>query len=195
MNLNIGVMGGAFDPPHAGHVAIAHSFVNSDVIDQLWVLPTPVPPHKQSDELTEYRHRLEMTKLCYEDEPSIQVDDFESGLPAPQYTYNTLQQLSKSYSHYSFKLCIGEDSLSTIKTWYKWEELLRDYDILVAKRPGFKVDPEFNSERIYYVDHQPSDISSTKVREVLNTGRIPDEFLCEKLPDYIKKNRLYFYQS
>ncbi len=195
MSPRIGVMGGAFDPPHAGHVAIAKSFAKSDLIDQLWVLPTPAPPHKQSEELTEYRHRLEMTKLCFEDVPSVYVDDFESGLPAPQYTYNTLGALSEKYSEHNFTLCIGEDSLSTIKTWYNWEELLRDYDILVAKRPGFKVDPEFNSEHIYFVDHQPSDISSTKVREVLNTGRIPEEFLCKNLPDYIKKNHLYIHQS
>lgn len=195
MKQRVGVMGGTFDPPHSGHQAIAHSFLKSSYIDKLLVLPTPVTPHKEDADLTPYRHRFKMAHLCFEQIPGIEVDDFECSLPSPHYTINTLQELSKQHPECEYKLCIGGDSLSSLKSWYNWRELVTNYDILVARRPDSEESVDIISDRIYSVDHQPHKASSTSIRACLEKGEIPEDLLCKGIPEYIRANHLYKIES
>ncbi len=192
MTQRVGVMGGTFDPPHAGHVAIAQSFLNSGLLDRLLILPTPVPPHKPDAKLTPYEHRLQMTRICFEYLERTSVDDFELALPSPHYTIYTLRKLSKQNPQAEFSLCIGQDSLNSLKSWYKWEELVSEYDIYVTRRPdATEGDDAVSSGRIYFVDHQPHRASSTAIRDFLKKGEIPEHLLCDGVPDYIREHRLY----
>ena len=191
MSSQIGIMGGSFDPPHLGHLSIARSFANSSHVDELWIIPTPVPPHKNSEDLTDFDHRYRMAHKNFGSESNIAVYDFERNLPAPHYTYETLSALSKQFPHHTFKLCIGQDSLQSIKQWHKWEQILSEYELLVARRPGYGSDISRNKENVVYIEHDPHPASATKIRDVLNSGRIPEEYLSEKVSTYIKENNLY----
>lgn len=187
----IGLFGGSFDPVHTGHVEAVHSFLNSGLIDEIWVIPTPDPPHKRSSKLTAFAHRKRMLQLAFQDLDRIEISDIESGLSKPSYTLQTIRHLKKIYPEYTFYLCLGEDSLQSFHRWHKYREILEECTLLVVDRPGFNHNEVDNSilERTILVDHQPVNISSTDIRDAraINMWKsVP-----KKVQEYIHQNSLY----
>lgn len=188
----IGIFGGAFNPVHLGHLAIARSFLESRLIHELWILPTPDPPHKEIGELVPFHHRLEMLKRAFRQEERVLVSDLERDLPTPSYTWKTLATLQKRYTDHRLFLCIGEDSLLTFTSWYRWQEILERVPLLVAERPGYDREackPEI-LHRTLFAEHQPVEISSTAIREAIHSP-----YAIASLPTavhtYIEDHRLY----
>lgn len=189
-----GIFGGAFDPVHLGHLKIAGSFLSSNVIDSLLVLPTPNSPHKETDDQTDFSHRYEMLKLAFQDHRDVIVSNLETELPSPSYTLRTIEYLQRTNPEETYFLCIGEDSLSSFHTWWKYDEILRRVPLVVASRPG--VDSSDISrnilERALFVDHEDIDISSTQIRK---KARERDNRLNTLVPEnvaqYIFRHHLY----
>lgn len=187
----IGLFGGSFDPVHNGHIEAVNSFLKSGVIDEVWILLTPDPPHKTDQQKTDYEHRYNMLKLAFEESDRIKISEFEKELPKPSYTLQTIHHLKNQFPDYTFFLCLGEDSLQSFHKWHRYEEILEECTLLVVDRPGSDhsgVDSDIMEQTIL-VDHQPIDISSTEIRETSDSSSI------QKLPDevqnYIQKNKLY----
>jgi len=130
----IGLFGGTFDPVHNGHVSIARSFMNSGVIDELWILLTPNPPHKKDGKQVQYSSRLAMLNNAFADLP-VTILTIENDLPKPSYTFQTIRHLKKEHPNYEFYFCMGEDSLAQFDTWKFFKEILEEANLLVAKRP------------------------------------------------------------
>lgn len=189
----IGLLGGTFDPVHNGHVSIARSFADSVYIDELWVLLTPAPPHKNHQSIASYRHRKKMLELAFENQNNIFISDVEASLPEPSYTIHTVEYLKKKYPETVFYWCIGEDSLVNFTSWYKWQNILKQVSLLVASRPDVdkKKPASISSSNIKWVDHEPVNISSTRLRDKLKKGEKTDFLLPPKVMAYIKKNNLY----
>ena len=76
----VGLFGGSFDPVHNGHRAIAHSFLQSRVIDRLLILPAPYPPHKPAQVQASFAHRMEMLRLAFQMRNDILISDLEKTL-------------------------------------------------------------------------------------------------------------------
>lgn len=189
-NRRIGILGGTFDPVHCGHLRIASSFLQSGLVDKLLILLSPIPPHKQEQEQTDFTHRLEMLKLAFREIEKVWISDMEKDLEKPSYTLQTLQYLQEKHPETLFYLCIGEDSLQHFNQWYKYEEILDRVDLIVAERPGYdrsKVDRNI-LEHAIFVEHQPYDISSTKIR---NRKSNLNEDVPDAVADYIKEHQLY----
>lgn len=189
----IGLLGGTFDPVHSGHKAIATSFVDSEYIEELWVVLTPSPPHKRSQSTASYRDRKNMLELAFRDNEKVFISDVESSLPEPSYTIQTITYLQKKYPLHSFYLCIGEDSLVEFTSWYQWEKILQKVSLLVAARPqvGHKPPEALPKDKINWVDHEPVDVSSTEIREKLKKENISSLPIPEKVVSYIKEKGLY----
>ncbi|MEX1062044.1 MAG: nicotinate (nicotinamide) nucleotide adenylyltransferase [Balneolaceae bacterium] len=192
----IGIFGGAFNPVHNGHLSVASSFLESNLIHSLWLIPTADPPHK-TDSLAPFRHRLKMLEIAFYDWDRIEINDLESRLENPSYTLRTVTHLQDSYDDRLFYLCMGEDSLSRFSGWYKYEELLQRACLLVAERPGYdkRAVPEKILNRTIFVEHEPVDISSTDIRKTNTGGDESGADTGKKLPDsihqYIAANALY----
>lgn len=194
MSERIGVFGGAFDPVHNGHISIALSFLKSNVVHRLLILPTPDPPHKKKDSLTSFQHRLRMLEIAFKDMEKVTVSELENRLPSPSYSLQTINHLQKINPSAVYYLCIGEDSLESFNSWYKYREVLKKSCLLVAERPGYHASKISDDilERAIFVDHHPIAISSTEIRN--HTGKrntlyqlsIPDE-----VREYIAGNNLY----
>jgi len=186
----VGIFGGSFDPVHNGHIQIAKSFLNSGLIQTLLIILSPSPPHKTEKSQSDYSHRFKMLKLAFKDMPDIEVSDLESILPKPSYTVQTIEYLKENYPEKLFYLCMGEDSLRDFHEWYHYKEILQLVNLLVASRPNIEssgVDPEI-LEQVIFVDHDPVDVSSTKIRQ---SEKNEMEHLPEPVDRYIKKHNLY----
>ena len=191
MKKRIGIFGGAFNPVHKGHVQAADSFLKSGIINKLLVLPTPAPPHKNSEGLIEFSHRLEMLKRAFSNYENVTVSDLETQLPAPSYSLQTIDHLINQNPDNLYYLCLGEDSIVHFDTWYKYDEILNKVNLLVAERPGFDSDKVSENilEKTIFVDHTPVDYSSTEFRNPVKNA--DDSLLPKQVIDYIKEQNLY----
>src|SRR5690625_5481299 len=107
-----------------------------------------------------------MLRRACQYENHVRITDLERDLPAPSYTWQTLTALEESYADHHFYLCIGEDSLVTFTSWYRWREILAMTPLLVAERSGYDrtVCEDEVLERAVFAEHQPVDSSSTGIR-------------------------------
>lgn len=172
MKKRVGIFGGTFDPVHTGHVALARSFLDSGLIDRLLVTLTPEAPHKQGKDKTSFDDRLAMLNLAFDEIEHAEVSTLEQRLPSPSYTLQTIKHLQETHPDTLFYLCMGEDSLVQFHKWYKYKEILKRADLIVAERPDYdyrEVSDEI-LESVIMVDHNPVEASSTDVRQELQAG-------------------------
>lgn len=189
----VGLLGGSFDPVHLGHLSIAKSFLESDCVSELWVLLTPESPHKAGQKLTHYDLRMEMLHRTFDEIEGIKITDVEQKLSPPYYTVRTLRYLTDQYPDTSFFWCIGEDSLASFESWYKWQEILDLCNLLVARRPA-SATSELNARILhhaYFVDHEPVDISSTEIRSLVQKGQNIQDFVLPSVAEFIDQQNLY----
>lgn len=131
--LCIGVYGGAFDPPHWAHRALAEAALAQLRLDRLLILPTGQAWHKARS-LTDAQHRLAMCLLAFGDLPHTQVDPRETRRSGPSFTADTLQELRGEYPAAQLFLLLGADQLLAFKSWMRWPEVLQMARLAVANR-------------------------------------------------------------
>lgn len=192
INQRIGIFGGSFNPVHNGHIHICKAFLNSKLIDELWIIPVFDPPHKVLEHLVSFEHRLEMTKIAFSNLENVRVIGVESELPKPNYTLKTVEYLQNEFPDKIFLLCIGGDSLNYFDTWYEYEDLLNKVQLLVVKRENVSYDgvKDLILNRSVFIRSDVTNESSSEIRKELEltgkTNQIPVEVL-----NYILKNKLY----
>ena len=130
----LGVFGGAFDPPHQGHVALAQAAVAHLGLSQLLVVPTGQPTHKRRP-LSAARHRLEMCELAFAALPQVMVDPRETLRSGPSYTVDTLEELRREHPQSQLCLLIGQDQALALDHWHRASALAQLATIYVAARP------------------------------------------------------------
>ena len=131
--LRVGVFGGAFDPPHRGHVSLAQAALEQLQLDVLHAIPTGQAWHKTRD-LTASVHRLAMTRLAFEGVDRVRVDAREIARDGPSYTVDTLTELQAAYPQAQLYLLVGEDQAQALPSWHRWQELAQLAIICVAAR-------------------------------------------------------------
>ncbi len=131
--LRLGVFGGAFDPPHLAHHALAQAALSQFQLNQLLVIPTGQAWHK-SRELTAVEHRLAMARLAFADVPQVQVDARETQRTGPTYTFDTLTELRHEHPHAELFLFIGSDQARAFHTWHQWQDILNLATVVEARR-------------------------------------------------------------
>lgn len=183
--MKIGLLGGAFNPPHIGHLMIAQQVLDFTDIEEVWFLPNygqipPKPVANASD-------RLAMTELLKLDRTCVSSLEIDHTLDGD--TINLLPHLPKEHS---FRFIIGSDQLPTFHLWGKWQELLQKLPFLVFPRYGFPNEPTYPNMTV--IAHElliGSNMSSTKIRNRVKRGLPIDQFVPEKIVSYIKKHGLY----
>ncbi len=193
MKKRIGLLGGTFDPVHNGHCKIARSFVSSGYIDELWILLTPYPPHKQEVNYVDYDIRLKMLKAAFGHDEKIQISTLENELPKPSYTINTILKLKEAYPDTLFYFCLGEDSLEHFHKWKYYDRILDEVKLLAAQRPGstHKNVDSLVSERSLFIEHEPLRISSSEVRDKISSGESIEDCVPGSVLDIIEEEGVY----
>ena len=129
----IGLLGGSFDPPHAGHRHISEWALRAAGLDRVWWLVSPGNPLK-ADGPADIGRRLQACRRVAS-HPRIEVTDIERHLPTA-YTADTLRQLSLRYPGVRFVWVMGADNLAGFHHWQRWRWIIETYPILVLARPG-----------------------------------------------------------
>ncbi len=128
-----GIYGGSFSPIHVGHVAFARELVACGVVSQTWLVVSPRNPLKH-DGLWDDDLRLRLAGIALAGIDEVQVSDVEFSLPRPSYMITTLDTLSASYPGREFVLIIGQDNWDCFRDWYRWQDILARYRVVVIPR-------------------------------------------------------------
>ena len=189
----IGILGGAFDPPHVAHVAMAEAALAQFQLDALLIIPTGDAWHKARD-LSSGSHRAEMAKLAFGNLPGVTINDMELARQGPSYTVDTLRSLALQYPGAEFFLFIGEDQGKALGTWREIEEISRRAIICVAEREmpsplGPDVPSHDIPTQVLKLPHLPH--SATEVRARVAHGQPIDALVPKTVALYIQRHHLY----
>lgn len=187
--IKTGVYGGSFNPIHQGHVSLGKALLQTDLIDELWLLVSPQNPFKVNQALLDDDARLHLAQLAVDGIEGMTVSDYEFHLPRPSYMVHTLEALRRDYPEREFILVVGADNWEHFHQWYKSEEILRHHRLIVYPRPGYSI--QQLPEGVLKADTPLFDISSTQIRENINTPGYDGEGLCPQVWEEIKRKEYY----
>jgi nicotinate-nucleotide adenylyltransferase len=183
----LGVLGGAFDPPHLGHTALARAALDGLALDRLLVLVVADPGHKAAT--TPAKTRLELARLAFADDPRIEVQ-----LDPHPRTVDSLEARKLDDP----VLVIGADEFTDFHTWKRPDRVLELARLGVAMRPGVSDERVRKTharlpvpDRVLFFELKPVSVSSTLVRERMARGERIDDLVPEKVAEAIRRLGLY----
>jgi nicotinate-nucleotide adenylyltransferase len=189
------LFGGTFDPIHIGHLILAEyarEFINAE---KVIFIPSYQPPHKMNYTPTNWKHRYNMVKLAIKSCKHFELSDFEIKRKSVSYTYITVDWFKKQYKNYDLYFLIGLDSLITLPTWEKWQEIVKKIKFLVGKRVVqqnlLNTLPKKVFKKIIFFDSPIIEISSSEIRERVKNSLSIKYFVPEQVEKYILQHRLY----
>ena len=197
--IKTGIFGGAFNPPHEGHIAIAKEAANNLNLRKLLIIPSFESPHK-STKLMPFDDRAEMCRRAFEGVTyhcgcTVEVSDIERRMGGVSYTINTIRELKRTRPGEEFYLIIGSDMLFSFRDWFKYESILKECKVVAVPREGDDMSEmmEFASEigRIKIMPAVIPGVSSTEIRERLKNGEPVEGLVSDKVSEYISEKGLY----
>lgn len=197
MTRRIGLLGGTFDPVHAGHLDIARFAATELGLAEVRFLCSHVPPHKPQP-VAAAHHRHAMVALATAHHADFVADPSELLRGGTTFTIDTLERLRHEERDADLVFLIGADSLRDLRSWRRPDDILRlavvaavgrDGVDLMAAAAGFR--DEISAGRILVRAHEPPPWSSTALRAALRGGSCPPGAIPDAVADYIRKNRLY----
>jgi nicotinate-nucleotide adenylyltransferase len=203
---SIGILGGTFNPPHVGHLALARHARTQLGLQRVLLMPANSSPHKRRDQDPGAAHRLRMCELATAADEGLSACALELERPAPSYTVETLEQLRAKHPERRWTFIAGADVAATLPSWRRPRELLELARLAVATRPGSSCEhvslalaallgaaaPERElARRVSFIEMPAVDVSSSQVRERLARGEPVDELVGPRVARYIAEQRLY----
>ena len=210
-DLRLGVMGGTFDPIHAGHVAAALGAQRALTLDRVCLIPSNIPPHRPERPRASGYHRFAMTVLAATPHPTWTVSDDELEREGPSFSYDTLAGLAQTGLHATqiFSI-IGADAFAEIATWSRYPIVLDLSHFAVVSRPGATLEslrtrlpdlaarmttpaafPDAPGTRIILVETSTPDVSATAIRGRAQSGLPLAGLVPDAVAGYIVRQQLY----
>lgn len=207
-------MGGTFNPIHHGHLKCAQELLSTCKLDRVIFIPAAQPPHKSTNDIDPFDHRLAMVKRAIAPYQHFEVSNIEAQREGKSYSVDTLTILHQRYPNDQFYFLLGMDSLNTIHTWHNYSQLFELCHLVVARRPGVKMpasdtalpvaihhqfcyDSKLNSfchssgHQLIFLEQTFLDISSTQIRDNVANNQSVSTMLPAAVAEYIKTHHLY----
>ncbi len=196
----LGILGGTFNPPHLGHVAVARHALDELALDRVLLVPAHASPHKSAGghvsgaEDPGPEHRLRMCQLAVEGIDGLAVCDIELERGGLSYTVDTLNSIHASHPDATLTLIVGADTAGTINSWREPERLLELTQLAVAARAGAarrRVLDALDGASVRFLEMPTISVSSSRVRERVARGETVEELVGPAVARYIEGHRLY----
>jgi nicotinate-nucleotide adenylyltransferase len=196
--LRVGILGGAFNPPHIGHVVCAQEALVQLSLEKVVFMPVGEAPHRELESDPGAEARLEMVELATADDDRFEASRLELDRSGPSYTVDTLRQLREQAPDDELFVILGGDQAATLPRWHEPEEVLALAQVAVVERVNWsrnaiwiKVGRLKGAERIRYIDMPIVQVSSSGIRRRVGEGRPIRYLVPDKVADYIAENGLY----
>lgn len=202
--MNIGIMGGTFDPPHLGHILPVAKAADEFSLDKVWFVPTFIPPHKTRKDVTDPYHRAAMVAIALQPYPRFLLSTEELSRGTVRYTVDTIKAWKDRIgSKDRLFFILGADSFLEIETWRSYRRLLQLCDFIIINRGA---DEEVLKSKldllqkplqlklkntIHFSRSSHIPISSTELRKSLRGDASLASWLPPGVWEYISKHSLY----
>jgi nicotinate-nucleotide adenylyltransferase len=196
--LRVGILGGAFNPPHIGHLVCAQEALVQLELERVLFMPVGVPPHRAIDLDPGGEARLEMVELSVADDERFESSRIELDREGPSYTSDTLEQLAKESPNDELFLILGGDQAAALASWHEPEKVLERATVAVFERVSWgrnaimiKIGRLPGAERVRYLDMPLMQVSSSSIRRRVRDG-LPIRYLVpDGVGEYIESKGLY----
>ena len=212
--MNIGLMGGTFNPIHLANLRIAEEARDLFGLDRVLFIPAADPPHKPLAGAVSFARRCEMVRLAIAGNPAFELSEVEGERGGKSYSIDTLGFFHSQRPDDRLFFIIGSDSFFEIGQWHRYAEIFRLCSLIVVERPGRPVlDPlealpvairgEFSytdaprrlqhasGHFVHVLKGRSLDISSTGIRGLVAAGSPITHLVPPAVEAYIKSQRIY----
>jgi nicotinate-nucleotide adenylyltransferase len=196
--LRVGVFGGAFNPPHLGHLVCAQEVLLQLELERVLFVPVGRPPHREIPDDPGGETRLEMVELAIAGDERFAASRIELDGEGPSYTSLTLEQLRSEAPDDERFLILGGDQAAALPTWHEPERVLDLATVAVVERVGWsrsaigiKIARLRGSDRVRYLDMPLIQIASTGIRRRVREGRSIRYLVPAAVEEYIAAHDLY----
>ena len=202
--MNIGVMGGTFDPIHNGHLIVAEEARARINLAEILFVPAGQPWLKTDRPISAAEHRLQMVRFAIADKPYFKLSTVDIERAGASYTVDTIADLQGQIgAEDELFLILGWDSLAELPQWHEPSQLITMCRLVVVPRPGYprpklkKLEAAIPgiSERVMFLDKPRVDVSASAIRERVAQGLTIYHLVPEPVNRYIKGYRLYLTES
>lgn len=212
----IGLFGGTFNPIHSGHIKAAGVVQEIFTLDKVLLIPSFIPPHKESEQIVSPEHRFKMVELAVENNAYFVASPIEIEEKGTSYSIVTLQKIRTIYREALFFFILGVDAFLEIDTWKNHDRVLEQCKFVVISRKGYhlgdaknvldrkyvskvfdlsgteKVRENLNfSYKIFLFSFDALDVASTDIRERRRKNKSIAHMVPKPVADYIFENKLY----
>jgi nicotinate-nucleotide adenylyltransferase len=196
--LRVGILGGAFNPPHIGHLVCAQEALLQLELDSVLFVPVGQAPHRELDNDPGAETRLEMVELAIEDDDRFAGSRMEIDRDGPSYTSDTLRELHTAAPDDEHVLILGGDQAAALPEWHEPEQVLELAQVAVVERSnwsrnavGIRVGRLKGADRIRYLDMPVIQVSSSSIRRRIAAG-LPIRYLVpDRVASFIDSKDLY----
>ena len=196
--MNIGILGGTFDPIHIGHLVVAEEARIKVGLNEILFVPAGQPLLKPDRNITPADHRVEMVHRAIADNPHFKLCTLEVERPGPSYTVDTLMMLREQLgSEVNLLFILGRDTLAELPSWKEPQKLVQLCRMVVAPRLGSKDLQHLEIEipglldKVIQLDMPVIGISSSGIRQRIAQG-LPIRYLVPAAVEkYITEQKIY----
>jgi nicotinate-nucleotide adenylyltransferase len=196
--LRVGILGGAFNPPHVGHLVCAQEAVVQLGLDRVTFVPTGRPPHREIEQDPGAEARAEMCEAAIVDDERFTMSRIELEREGPSYTVDTLRALHEASPDDELFLVLGGDQAAALPKWRAPEEVLRLATVAAVERIGWsrnaiiiKLGRLQGAQGVRLLDMPLIQVSSSMVRHRLADGKPINYLVPERVIEYIEEKGLY----
>lgn len=219
-HLNMGILGGSFDPVHLGHINLAQTVLDFFSLERIYFIPAHQSPHKKAGKAST-ADRWKMLELALSEFPHFELDDIEIKREKVSYTIDTLKKIHEKSNDEEYYLILGADAFEQIHTWKNVEKIMQYANMIIgarhgspweadsiiaqktplqslgrmekiiSKRGNAKFKNKETGKTIDFFECPLLDISSSQAREAIQHGLSVKKMLPSEVEQYIIHQSLY----
>ncbi len=182
--MHIMLFGGAFDPPHNGHIQITQAILDQGIAEHVWLIPCA--QHPFGKKMSAAADRLAMLHEV----GSLTINTYETDRTDTSYTIETIEHFAKNQPNDTFSWLIGSDQLPAFTRWHRWQDLVTKFRVYVYPRQNFPFE-QMQAGMIALKKLPLITVSSTMIRTLVSEGKPISHLVPSTVDQYIQTHNLY----